>query len=326
MTRARYIIWVLLVTFAVVAIAEGTIRVLDHRLEEPLQWYHISAQRKDAEMDRLAEAGLTSDLTFIGTSMVAADIVTERFEERLVTIVDAHNLALPAAQATVVKRWVLEAVLPKLHPDRVIWGISTLDFNSNRAELPIETYDRSRATRHGVLGVMDRVLDHLALSHHREKLRDLSVLEDLGVSDRERSLTALEDALLGTRRTDENDAKRADQLRRIETEVVNDYTTGERELDAFRTTIDTLLHAGVEVVVVFMPISLAYIDAHPRGASDVDVFHEKVTDIAISLGVEVIDMSSLMDERYFADNTHLNREGAELFSTELIMRLVELDW
>ena len=175
---------VVLVALVVVAIAEIGVRVRAGLIEEPFEWYSRVVQSSVAEAELVRSVGIVSDILFVGTSMVRRDVQVEIIEDRLDEVNQAHNAALPAAQTPVVHRWLLEELVPRLEPTRVVWGVSSLDFNGNRLESTIDLYESARATRPGWVGSLDRGLgDLMALSHHRVALRNpvlLGLLIGLG--------------------------------------------------------------------------------------------------------------------------------------------------
>lgn len=161
-----------LVGFLVVfASAEVGVRMAGGRLPDPREYYSMRAQVFADEVDVLDEAGVRSDLTFVATSMVGRATVLSVYEGEMDSVEWAHNLALPAGQTPVIRRWLLEEVVPRIDPRVVVWGISSLDFDGGRSEKIIDRYDEARATRPGPMGAADRVLAGLGLSRHREETR-----------------------------------------------------------------------------------------------------------------------------------------------------------
>ena len=166
--------------FVVLLVVEAGVRVASTRLPEPLRYYSTDAQRIVDDMDVLRRAGVKSDLTFVGTSMVRRDIDADEMESKLPGIKWAHNVALPGAQTPIVERWMLDEVIPRIHPKRVVWGISSLDFNDGRPDHPIDQYDSARQTQPGTYADLDRLMGHVAVSEYREALRNPLTLERTG--------------------------------------------------------------------------------------------------------------------------------------------------
>src|SRR5262245_53921363 len=106
----------------VVGGSELAVRAVASRLDEPLDYFSKPAQLMVHDMNVLQAHHIRSDLTFVGTSMVRRDIDANRLEAggngtvRLARVRWAHDVALPGAQTTVVERWLLQEVVPRLHP------------------------------------------------------------------------------------------------------------------------------------------------------------------------------------------------------------------
>jgi len=331
--RALSRVWrVLVVALAVVALFEVGLRLREDRLEVPREWYTNLAQNRIKAADLIREEGIPSDILFVGTSMAHMAVRVEVVEDRLVSVEQAHNAALPAAQTPVVGRWLLEAMIPRIRPSRVVWGVSSLDFNGNRLKPTIDRYNSARASRPGWVGQVDRGLgDLMALSHNRVALRDpasLGALFGLGEwAEEEPGREVDPDRLLApgnnrTERIEEFDK----EFERIRTEVVNDFSVGEREAGAFRSTIVELQRMGIEVVVILMPVPDAYVAAHPDGEEDFAEFQEFVITEVAGLGVPYFDYSHSFDDDSFADVTHLLREPSVRFTELLSADLAGLGW
>lgn len=323
---ARRVLAVVAIAALVVVLVEGVLRTLGDRLDPPLEWYHEAAQEAVESMDRLRAAGLTADAVFVGTSMIRADVQVPTIEQELDSVDRAASVALPAAQIPVVRHWLLEVVMPRLEPRRVVWGVQSLDFNGARAVPTIERYEEGRAVRPGVLGALDRGLASLfATSRYRVQLRDPHFVVDL-LHERPATAELPLDDLLSPANNRTTDNKTAGELRRIRNQVLNDFEVGTTEAADFRRTIADLQADGVEVVIVLMPVPPRYIDAHPLGRADFDAFRAWVTAEADQLGVQILDYSESMPGGSFVDYTHLGPEGALDFTLQLAADLRGLGW
>ncbi len=313
--------------------AELAVRASASRLDEPLIYFSGSAQTAVHDMDVLADNGITSDLTFVGTSMVRRGIDANRFEGVLDGVDYAHNVALPGAQTPVVERWLLDEVVPRLRPTRVVWGLSSIDFNDGRPNKTIDQYLKARASEPGFKGDVDRVVLDLALSEHREELRDPAALIEAtrgnGVKyTRARPLDrrAVWD-LQYPELSDERLAKmRANHKVTVRDKQLADFNLGNRELESFRTTIRELRARDIEIVIVIMPVPTSFLDLHPEGPEQFDAFAAEVIAEAEALGVVALDHRSRMDDDDFRDYEHLWVEAAKRYSDLLAADLLTLGW
>jgi hypothetical protein len=323
---ASRVLRVLLAAAAVILLLEGALRLFGDRLDEPLDWYHETAQQLVEEMQRWEKAGLTSDVVFAGTSMIRADVRIPIIEAELASVYRAGNLGLPAAQVPVVRRWLLEQVVPRLQPTRVVWGVQSLDFNGGRLIPTIERYEEARAVRRGFLGTIDRALSSVsALAHYRVQLRDPSFVADLFHPAKDSPEPSLED-LLSPANDSPGSNKTRRELHRIREEVLNGFTIGEAEAADFEYTVRALQDQGIEVVIVLMPVPPQYIEAHPNGHDDFRSFRQWMMTEADRLGIPLLDYSRAMPGDKFRDYTHLGLDGSIEFSRMLASDLRTLGW
>lgn len=325
---SRQIRVALAATLATLLAAEGVLCVRQDRLEPPLEWYNKRAQRTAAALEALDEAGIRSDLAFIGTSQVVAGIQIPLIEEGLSGVTEAHNLGLPGAQTTIVRRWVLEWIVPHIAPRRVVWGVSSLDFNSNRKNDMIELYNAARATRPGMLGSIDRLLGTISLlSSYRGQLRDPRTWLDLAtgpVIPREGVDSVIAFLRPKNDRTERDVTRMKRQL--IRNKPLRAFAVGEEEVAAFLATLSDLREMGIEVAVVFMPVSTEYVDSHPIGEADFELFRTTVSGALSQAGISLFDYSREYAPSAFSDLTHLLGPQANHFSRRLAEDLETLGW
>ena len=325
----RRLLGVILGALAVVLVAEVAVRAIESRLPEPRDWFSPSAARLVREMD--AAAG-TGGFVVAGSSMAGRDLVPER----VVRDAPAGSVALAGGgQTTVQERWLTEEVEPRLRPDSVLWGISSLDFNATRRADTIERYSSARATREDAFGAADRALARVsALARNRSALRDpyLMVQVLTGADESDALPDRRGDAALGFARAyrDLPPAKLA-RLRAAEAAFardtqLRDFRIGEAEVAAYRRTLRALRRTTDRAVVVIMPVTREYIDAHPNGSRDYERWVRVVTRVAREEGVPLLDETRAMPESAFRDLEHLDEAGAEAFSDRLRTTLDEMGW
>ena len=317
-------------------VVEAGIRVAEPRLPEPLRYFSGQSQTSIHDLDVLEAKGITSNITFVGTSMVRRDIATEKIEVDLKwPRTSVHNVALPGAQTTLTKRWMLEEVVPRIHPKVVVWGVSSLDFNSGRPDHPVDRYNSARATRRGFVADLDRALETVSISKHRSTLRDPNKLKIAAQGDALHSRQAVPLARRGTWTLTypEKTAAQLAKARMIHREYIStvqlrNFTVGDAELAAFTTTIDALRQQGIKVVILIMPVPTGYPPLHPGGKRQFVEWQQKITAAASQHGASVIDefVQALPDED-FRDYEHLNSDPArDVFTPALVNAMRALPW
>lgn len=313
--------------------AELAVRATASKLPEPLDYFSADSQTVVDDMNVLQAHHVQSDLTFVGTSMVRRDIDANQVEKLIPGVKWAHNVALPGAQAPVVDRWLLQEVIPRIHPKRVVWGMSSLDFNSGRDNKTIDIYNIARATQNGFYGAADRVMENSAISEHRDTLRDpLTLLHAAeGSATKYGKSKPLGDRAvwkLGYKKTTPAQLKklRAAHLITVRDHQLRHYHTGSVELAAYEHTLRELKAQGIDVVIVFMPVTTGYIGAHPNGAADFDSWKRDAAAVAAALHVPVIDESRAMPDSSFRDYEHLYAAPAHQFTAQLSAKLKAMGW
>ena len=318
--------WILLFAgfLGVAILLEGGARLLSPRLEEPLRWYHWRAQRVVQAMEIEAASGRRSHLVFAGNSAVGHAMDPRTFQDEMPAVQRAHNVALPAADTRLLERWLLDEVVPRLRPERVVLGLTSQDVNTNRQDPAFRRYREAPAGRHGLVASLERFLvRHSVLARYRATLRSPSAIYDAlrGVQPTRRG-PPVESALTAEAPDDFNKTRR--ELRRVQRGPLFDFVVGQEALDALRRTLEGMVDQEIDVVVVFVPMPPSYRDAHPAGAKDSRAALRAMRSVARSVGVPTVDLSNSEPEEAFKDYTHLWSLEAVDFSRRLARRLQAL--
>jgi hypothetical protein len=313
--------------------AELAVRLLDPRLPEPLDHFSPDAQTMVHDLDVLADRRITSDVAFVGTSMVRRGIAANRVEGVLDDTTYAHNVALPGSQTPVTERWLLEEVVPRIHPRRVVWGVSSIDFNAGRTNKTIDRYDKARATERGWMAELDRALRAVAVSDHRDTLRDpyelLQTTRRAGIRyDSGRGIDGRGVWELHDKEFTPASLERMRERHRAEVrdQQLVDFEIGREELRAFRHTLQALRDQSIEVVVVAMPVPSGFRSLHPEGPEQFDQWRSTIERETQELGVTWLDLTDAMSDDDFSDYEHLWVDSAFEFTDLLAGRLQDLGW
>ncbi len=315
-----------LITVALLGVAEVTLHLFGERLGEARFWYAPDAQHLIEDMERLESAGIVSDVVFTGSSMVQFGIRSAIIEDRLGSVGVAHNAGIPKGYTTVTRRWLLEEVVPRLQPGRVVWGLSSLDFNGGRPTPAIIEDEAARAGAFGFFGWIDRGLWSVSMvARYRDILREPGFLFDL-LDDQSTSRSELDvddlmepvdwPAVAQTPRT----------FADLRSSLLADFHVGDRHAVDFRETIEALLADGIEVVVALLPVSAPYLEAHPDGVAGYALFTQWLRDEVDSLGVPLFDYSRVIPEDEFLDYNHVGPDGAALLTKMVASDLESLGW
>lgn len=326
-SRVRWLAGFVAGALAVILVADGAVRLAERRLPAQDDYYDVRARDVVADMDRLQAAGVRSNAVLVGTSQMARAGVPKVLEREL-GVDRIHNVALPGASTPVVRRWLLDEVVPRLHPRRVVWGISSIDFNGGRPNQVIAQYDAARATRPGLLGAADRALAaDLALARRRVELREpVKLTHDLGADTpvQRRDGGPLDELLGPMTTTKGRHLKRAwTYLRR---QQLAGFAATPRYVGAFTSTLRALHARGIETVVVIMPVPTTFRRAHPHGAAQYAAWKRTATRAAHSTGSTVLDLDRSEPDADFPDFVHLIRPAAQAWSALLGRDLRGLGW
>lgn len=301
----------------------GIVQVLRPAIE-PVDPYGITgALQKEAQMDRIAE-GDPVDIVFTGTSQILVSLDP--------TIVDAtagthsYNAALTGGTPQVQVEWLLDQVVPTLHPRQVVIGVSHLDLldESPRLNEVIDSWNEARKHLDGPLAELDRALsESVAIIDRRQSLRDpaewvRAVFRGLQGTEappprQSKTLTPEGQDLIWS----DLEYHGGEDVRRFtREEVVPTWSVGTKQSSALREMLVELQAQDIEVVLVMMPLTQDLIELHPNGLADVTEGEKALEALAEDVGVDILRYSdSPWPDEIFADPLHLNGRGAELFSS-----------
>ena len=315
----------------VLVVGELAARAFSPYLPEAQVWSDKSTQVKVAQMDRLARREGCVDIAFVGNSMTR-----DAIDPRTYTAADpdhrsAYNAALDAATPSLLRRWTLEEVQPRLDPATVVLGLSSFDLNDNAriAASALDSYETAALSRDDLFGRLQAPLvEHSDVFRYRNELRDPAEvwagIQRLRAGDRQERLSA--DGIEGIIGPDgEGLSRRPLQYtgavsiqRLLQTELLNDFRMGGTQIDAADGLITELADRGVEVVLLVLPVTQDYVELHPEGGADFQRFLVTARRLAERTGAVLVDAHGWAEgDAQFADTHHLNGDGALAFSADL---------
>ena len=306
-----------LVVALIVAVgAETAARVAEDDLPEAVRWYDAASQRKIDQMDRRGP----TDVVFAGTSMAWQGLDPATFMDIDRAGRSAYNAGLAGGIPGVMEPWLVDEVAPRLEPELVIWGLSTLDLAPSYGEENIAAYRDSPAVAGGVMAELDRRAGSVsALVRRRAALRDPAAWWGEGGDD---PLFAAADSLLGPlgeRR--EFDVLPDRERAQLAATRLQEWKPSLDDVATIRRTVRSLTDQGISVVLTPMPTPPRFVELHPNGAEDLATFEATLADLADDLEVPLIDVAVGYDDDDFVDYTHLDEAGAQRFTRQLTAAL-----
>ena len=270
--------------------------------DTPADWGMARISQKVAQLEALGSA----EVVFLGDSTVEVGFDPAVLETVAPDVGRAYNAALPAAAPELWRLWVDDVVSPRLDPQTVVIGITSLSFNDAGTFRPGVT-DRYRESpaRDGFAAWDPRRWSTLA--RHRATLRQPGAW--LGVGDPDSDLSPLGH---DTTTASHSYAVPESFATRMREEVLVGYDIGGAQVEHLAALVATLREQGVAVVVVDMPVVLEdHVKLHDGGATAYARYESLVEGLQELLGVPVVrPPSGLFDEGDFADPVHLNGAGA----------------
>ena len=296
---------------ASVGVAEVVARQLSDRWPEVRLWHDPVAQLKVAQMEARRRDGQVGGVVFGGSSQILEGVLPSRAAPDLGR--RAYNAALHRGFLPLTERWLLEEVLPRLRPRLVVLGVGVLDLTDNgvgqyevldrfEASLARRTDPKSRLLR--------QVATRLALARHGMPSSSPKVtLRDLQIGPEGEGL---EFAHATEYRLSE---KKRDY---IEGELLADYETGPKCLDALARIIAGIRRRGAAVVVVELPHTDELLPMLPGGEERVVRARLELRRCLGDLDVRLIeDLGLTKDHQWYADCIHFNGAGMRMASDVL---------
>jgi hypothetical protein len=318
--RLRVVIGVVV---CVLVLAELGVRLVEHRLLPPHDWYTQEYGIKEEQMDALADAG-GSSIVFIGSSVIDTTLDPSGLTapgER-----PAYNAGLIGANLEMVDRWSELVVEPALRPDIVIIGISSRDVNANGAALETQTPGfyrlpamRRLLGRESIAEQIERRAGELSrLVRYRTVLR--RPLESIGGYDGPDRNVPLNDARGMELHLRESTFQGGEVVAEFfRNEPLLDFAVSDVQLGALRRAIDRLQRQGARVILLDVPVTEQYVSLHPDGAADYRAYEAALQDLAGDTGIELVDAGVWQQKALFSDPLHLNGVGSDTL-TRLIDR------
>ena len=317
--------------------AEVGVRAVDGRLLEPLDWHDWEAQAKADQIEALA-AQDPIPIVAVGTSAMHFGLDPIQLRAELPGGPLVYNAALPGGIPRIMDIWTEHLVFPKLRPKVIVLGVNSTDVNDAGTQKGFYKYFidskavRRLTGRSSIIERMDhRIASTSALWRYRTLLRKPVTFVDAlrGHRPPNPGDTITDFGLDTSRRrrvVDASPEKVQDFVDRRRNSWLRNYTIGGLESAALRRVVQRARDAGIEVVIVEMPIGDYYLRAHPNGEQDYVRFRQEIATLVRETGSSFLDASRSVTPTpdFFSDFVHLNGKGAKAFTSYLAGELRRL--
>jgi len=303
---------------AAIGLAEATARFAQAVGPPALRWYDATTQLKVEQMGDLGRA----DVVFAGTSMAWQGLVPRLFTNTDPAARTAYNAGLAGGVPVVMEPWLLEEVIPRLQPELVVWGLSSMDFSASYGDDNLDRYRDALDSRTGALASVEQTFARFsALVRYRSILRRPSAFLGIDANAIERDFANAASSLGegGERRafkTDVSDTHRDQVAARLRSFAIDGA-----DIAAIHRTITALNDRGIEVILAEMPVPDRYIDLHPNGQADMDRVHATIVTIAELTDTRFIDLRNGYTDDDYVDFTHLDKSAARTLTRNLVHRV-----
>ena len=326
MMRTRRWPAVLAIVAAVLVLADLAVDLAQSHLRAPQTWPTPELQKKYGQLTALSR-GRRPAVVVIGDSLMDAGVDPAG----LGMAGGAFNAALSGETLGVIAPWATEVVIPRLHPRVVVLGFSANvlngDISGERAL--VSGYTKSRTVRYtegngDLLDNLDGWLrQHVALYRERSVLRQpFSSPSGSSVYDPPLSNQGWNEGFAGGH-LQTGPASTMAAMAAIKADLLSNFELGAGKVDALGRLIDQLRNAGVEVVLVAMPVSADFAAAIPGGTS----YYQMAIDRLLATGKAhgaLISSAGEWPAADFADAAHLNKAGTARMTAWMSSELAQV--
>lgn len=322
--RVRQLAVVVLIVVVVFGLIEAAVRARESVLPPPPRWVGPEMPLKERQVLALERGGGAS-VMFVGSSVV--DVSIDPSEMRRMEDRPLYNASTGAASLAMISTWTRLLATPKLRPDVAVVGIISRELNPNDPEQ--RRLDRQFAAAPAVRELVgnetlaqkfERNAQQLsALVRYRALVRQPKyVLQMLGLKEAASgeygALVAPDGQYRGFLNREYPDPA---TLRRLFAQgALSRFDVGPAQLESLRRLLTHLAGHVERVIVVNMPVTSDYVDAHPNGEDDYRRATEALEGASDAAGARFVDMG-VWPAVYFADPAHLNARGSERITSML---------
>ena len=286
-------------------------------------WYGAQHYGHLRDLTVAATAGDRQEVVFLGSSLMVNAVVPNQFSEADGR--SAFNAAIPGTEPAMIDRWIRD-VVPLADPDVIVWGISPLFFR------PVGTdpetcgpLTEAWATAAELRGrVFETVPGAGEFSDADLLFGDPPIADPPYISalhdNYRRNFTTDGGRTRWPRQSEEAKVKARDAL----VTAMETFYVCEARVEQFLETVAWLTDQDIDVVLVAMPISDLQATSFPEGRDEIAEILDALSQRGIDAGAALyLDLSETLGDGRFRDLRHLDKRGAERFTTRIANELAK---
>jgi hypothetical protein len=299
---------------AVLLLAEMTSRWLSPSLPiDPGKWPRVEIAQKLDQMRDMANKEERVEVLFVGSSMMAGGVDPVRFTEQ--SGLSSYNAAFAGPSMRTITPWTLDIVVPLLKPRFVVLGVQSRELSDNgpKNEVMYEKFVASPGYREAASNVALQIGGKLEnLSEFLRNRRILREPSQLFAADSEEALaTAAIRHEIGPRGRRNDAAGSYHNSRKFSQALLDkaliDYEVGGPELAALAKLETGLRRQGVELIIMNMPVTDDYWEAHEDPIGNRASYRSALEDVVDRAGIRLVDAEDAFpDAEEFRDPMHLD--------------------
>lgn len=289
---------------------------------DPGKWPRIEIAQKLDQVRRYLGDGREFDVVFVGSSMVADGVDPVEFVET--ADVRAYNAAFAGPSMRTITPWTLDIVDPLLQPEVVVLGIQSRELSDNgpKNKAMFEKFMSSPGYRQTTsnlalrfAGMLERISYFM---RYRRAFREPSqILEADGEAALRAARVRQELGPLGKRIQQDVPYEDSEQFRTsLYEKMLFDFSVGGPEYAALERLYEGLRERGIRLVVVNMPVTPAYWEAH-RSPGAEDVYHDALERFLEDRDIAYVDAEDSLKEETFRNPMHLDVDARKWLARAL---------
>lgn len=294
---------------------------------DPGKWPRTEIAQKLDQMRTYANRGTEVQVIFAGSSLMAGGVDPAAFTRR--SGISSYNAAFAGPSVRTVAVWVADIIEPLLSPDVVVLGVQSREVSDNGPKnermyevfLASPGYKQATSSLGSAIGGLEDISYFL---RYRLAFREPSVLFEAD------SPSALAEARVRHEigpRGRRNDTpgtfhRRKGLMSSLYQRTLVDFSVGGPEMEALAQLHRELEARGVELILLNMPVTEHYWDAHEDPSGDRATYRRALHKFVEEKGVTLIDAEKAFGSNDpFRDPMHL-----DVPARKLLARALASDW